>query len=60
LRVKWHASTAILVFAITAFCGLMVLIGYCQYRQAELDSHAPIVETCVKHRVTQQVIVQGR
>jgi hypothetical protein len=57
VRVKVQSSGPLLVFGILSCLALIALLCYAWYRNAELDAQAPIVETCVKHRVTQKVEV---
>jgi hypothetical protein len=53
----FRLSWGMVVFLTLAFLTLVGGGCYTHYREQVLESQAPLVETCVKHRVTQHVVV---
>jgi hypothetical protein len=49
-----------LVAVIAGCLALVAMVFYAYYENQRLDLQQPVVESCVKHRVNQKVVVQDR
>lgn len=54
---KWSVPFAWGVLGAITLAILLAIACYATYRSHQIDAAAPVVQTCVSHRVTQRVTV---
>lgn len=57
VKVRLHSSGWLLVGGAVVTLAVVTLFCFTYYQNALLEERAPIVQTCVQHRVTQKVMV---